>query len=576
MKRREFLQSSFWSTASLLLTAGEVARSGWSMNLSTPRSRHLDLRSSAVATAPPALTPFVDPLPVPPVIRSTGEQALTIRLRQFMHKAHRDLAATRMWGYNGMWPGPTLEVRKGIATNVRWLSELPGRHFLPIDTTIHGADKAIPEVRTVTHLHGAKVMPEDDGYPEAWITPDGKTGPSFTSVSAHYPNDQAASTLWYHDHALGITRLNVYAGLAGTYVIRDREEDALSLPSGPFDIPLVLQDRSFNEDGSLHYPIVHDGPHPIWVQEFFGEYNCVNGRVAPYFDVEPRKYRFRFVNGSNSRFYHLTMVPASAEGKVRGKPAEAPPFCQIGSDGGLLPEPVMVHYLVIAPGERFDVVLDFSEHKDSAFAVINDGAAPYPRGGQVVPPEVLLFRVTKPLSSNDISVIPRKLVPFQPLDPADAVRERFLAVSEQERKSDGYTIIGLLGQKRWCDPITEDPKLGSTEIWSFLNTTGDVHPIHLHLARFQVLNRQSFDPAAFLQNQKVAYTGIPRAPEANERPAWKDTIKTYPGMITRIIAKFDLPSNARITPGKELLYVWHCHILEHEDNEMMRPYKLVS
>ncbi len=576
MKRREFLQGSLWSTASLLLTAGEVARSGWSMNLLAPRSRHLDLRADTIAPASPTLAPFVDPLPVPPMIRPAAGQAVTIRLRQFMHKAHRDLPAGRMWGYNGMWPGPTLEVRKGVPTNVRWVSELPTRHFLPIDTTIHGADKSVPEVRTVAHLHGGKVMPEDDGYPEAWITPDGKTGPSFTSVSAHYPNDQSASTLWYHDHALGITRLNVYAGLAGTYVIRDPEEDALGLPSGPFDIPLLLQDRSFNEDGSLRYPIMHDGPHPIWVQECFGDYNCVNGRVAPYLEVEPRKYRFRFINGSNARFYHLTMVPASPEGRVKGKPVEAPPFCQIGSDGGLLPEPVTVHYLVIAPGERLDVVLDFSDHKGGAFAVINDGAAPYPRGGQVVPSEVLLFRVTKPLSGSDTSVIPQKLVPFQALDPADAARERFLAVSEQERMSDGYTMIGLLGQKRWCDPITEDPKVGSTEIWSFLNTTGDVHPIHLHLTKFQVLNRQNFDPAAYLQNQKVTYTGIPRAPEANERPAWKDTVKAYPGMITRIITKFDLPSGARITPGREMLYVWHCHILEHEDNEMMRPYKVVS
>ena len=381
--------------------------------------------------------------------------------------------------------------------------------------------------------------------------------------------------MWYHDHSLGITRLNIYAGLAGAYIIRDEEEDALSLPSGAFDIPLLIQDRSFHDDGSLRYPIAQNGTHPIWVQECFGDFNCVNGKVAPYLEVEPRRYRFRFINGSNSRFYHLTMVPTSTEGKVKGKPVDAPPFHQIGSDGGLLPEPLSLHYLVIAPGERFDVILDFTDHKGSVFAVTNDGAAPYPRGGQVVPSEVLLFRVTKPLSSNDASLIPQKLVPFQELNPADAVRERFLAVSEQERMSDGYTMIGLLGQKRWCDPITEDPKAGSTEIWSFLNTTGDVHPIHLHLAKFQVLNRQPFDPVAFLQNQKVVFTGIPRAPEANERPAWKDTIKTYPGMITRVIVKFDLPSNARVTPGKELLYVWHCHILEHEDNEMMRPFKVI-
>jgi spore coat protein A, manganese oxidase len=352
-------------------------------------------------------------------------------------------------------------------------------------------------------------------------------------------------------------------------------EEQLNLPSGAYDIPLMLQDRSFNADGSLHYPVAHNGTHPVWIQEFFGSVNCVNGVASPYLEVEPRKYRFRLLNASNSRFYHLSMVPSDENGSPTGKPREAPPFYQVGADSGLLPAPLPLHYLIVSPGERFDLVIDFSEHRGKNLAIVNDAPAPYPRGGELVSREVMLFRVTKNLSGKDTSALPNVLAPFTPLNPDDAVRERFLAISEMERPSDGYTAMGMLDEKHWSDPVTETPKAGSTEIWSFANTTGDIHPIHVHLVKFQVLNRQPFDPASYLQNQKVVFAGAPRAPEANERPAWKDTVKTYPGTITRVIAKFDLPEGTQVTPGTALRYVWHCHMLEHEDNEMMRPYDVI-
>jgi spore coat protein A len=481
-----------------------------------------------------------------------------------------------MWGYNGMWPGPTFEVRKGQPVSVKWINQLPKKHFLPLDYTIHGEGQNVPEVRTVTHIHGARVMPESDGYPDSWVTSDGRTGPVRAADPCHYPNDQAATTLWYHDHALGITRLNVYAGLAGFYLIRDPGEDGLNLPSGQYEIPLMIQDRSFNADGSLLYPPAPNGTHPVWMQEFFGNAICVNGKAMPFLEVEPRKYRFRMVNGSNARFYHLTLLPADASGKPNGKPVNAPPFIQIGSDGGLLPAPVRLHYLIFSPGERFDIVIDFSQHKGANLAMVNDAPAPYARGGEIVPSDVMLFKVTKPLSGTDTSSVPEILIPFSPLDPALAVRERTLALAEMDRPSDGYTMIGLLGQKHWDDPISEDPRAGSMEIWSFANTTGDVHPIHLHLVQFQVLNRQPFDTKAYLQTGKLVFTGIPMPPESNERPAWKDTIKTYSGYVTRVIARFDLPAGTVAKPGDEFRYVWHCHVLEHEDNEMMRPYKIVA
>jgi spore coat protein A len=370
--------------------------------------------------------------------------------------------------------------------------------------------------------------------------------------------------------------LNVVAGLAGVYVIRDDEEEALNLPSGEYEMPLLIQDRSFLADGSLFYPPAPQGTHPMWMQEYFGETICVNGKATPYLEVEPRKYRFRMVNGSNSRFYHLTLVPADKNGKPTRQSVDAPPFRQIGTDAGLLPAPLSTHYLIFSPGERFDIVIDFSDHVGASLAMTNDAPAPYARGGEVVPSEVMLFKVTKPLSGEDTSLLPDALVPMAPLNPAHAVRERFLVLTEMDRPSDGYTMMGMLGGKHWDDPITEDPKAGSMEIWSFANTTGDVHPMHIHLVRFQVLNRQPFDVKQYLQSGKLVYTGIPMPPESNERPAWKDTIKTYSGYITRVIARFDLPAGTQTAPGQEFRYVWHCHVLEHEDNEMMRPYKVVG
>jgi spore coat protein A len=548
-------------------------QSGMKMSAGNPQTSP----TPAIPQPPPiTLASFVTQLSIPPAIRPQGGAPIQIHMRQFRHKAHRDLPPTTMWGYNSMWPGPTLEVRKGQPISVKWTDQLPNKHFLPLDYTIHGAGSNVPQVRTVTHVHGAQVMPESDGYPDAWATSDGRTGPAHAANPCSYPNDQSATTLWYHDHALGITRLNVYAGLAGFYLIRDPEEDALNLPGGPYEIPLMIQDRSFNADGSLSYPPAPNGTHPAWMQEFFGNAICVNGKATPFLEVEPRKYRFRLVNGSNSRFYHLTLVPPDASGRLAGKPADAPPFVQIGSDGGLLPTPLRMHYLIFSPGERFDLIIDFSQHRGMNLALLNDAPAPYARGGEIVPSDVMLFKVTKPLSGTDTSSIPETLAPFTPLDPAYAVRERTLALTEMDRASDGYTMIGLLGQKHWDDPITEDPKAGTTEIWSFANATGDVHPIHLHLVQFQVLNRQPFDTKTYLQTGKLNFTGIPMPPESNERPAWKDTIKTYAGYVTRVIARFDLPQGTVAKPGDEFRYVWHCHVLEHEDNEMMRPYKIVA
>ena len=566
LSRRRLLKSGLYTAAGVSLSKG-IPAVGQAMASPAP------VRSGIT------LTRYVDPLPLPPIVRSTGRAGETIELDmvQVQQKVHRDLQPTTLWGYNGSWPGPTIEAQSGKTLNIKWTSKLSGTHLLPIDHSIHGAESTLPSVRNVAHVHGACAMPDDDGYPEAWFTAHGEHGPRFNPQPSSYPNCQPSTALWYHDHALGITRLNVYAGLAGFYLIRDEPEKALNLPQGEFEIPVMLQDRLFHRDGSLLYPKVVNGPteHPVWIQEFYGDMNCVNGKVMPFLEVEPRRYRFRVLNAANSRFYHLRLFNSDSTGRVASQSFDVPSFQQIGSDGGLLPAPLELHYLLIAPAERFDVVIDFSGCEGKCFSLINDAPAPYTMGGQYLAEDVMLFKVTRPLSGKDTSAVPETLVPFEPLNPTYATRERLLLVSEKERPSDGYVIIGLLGNARWHEPITEDPKAGSTEIWSFVNITGDVHPLHVHLVQFQVLNRQAFDVPTYQQTGKLVFTAKPMAPESNERPARKDTIKSYPGYVTRIIMRFDLPHDAPVTPGQELLYVWHCHILEHEDNEMMRPYKVI-
>jgi spore coat protein A len=531
----------------------------------------------------------VDPLPVPPVIDASLPENLVIdiQMRQFHQKLHRDLPPTMLWGFNGSWPGPTIEARRGRQVTIRWSNHLPSTHFLPIDHTLHGAEATLPQVRTITHVHGACVPSGSDGYPDAWYTADGQHGPRFNSQPFTYPNHQPATTLWYHDHCHGITRLNNYAGLSGFYLIRDDAEQALNLPSGKFEIPLMLQDRLFNQDGSLLYPKAVNGPLPVWIQEFFGDMNCVNGKVMPFLEVEPRKYRFRMLNASNARFYRLRLYNSDVSGNILQRSFDVPFFQQMGTDGGLLPSPVEMRHLLITPGERMDFVLDFTGNEGRRFSMENDAAAPYPGNlqdeaaapsamrSQIIPPKVILFKVVKKLSSKDASVLPRTLIPFTPLLPTSTTRERILWLTEKERPSDGYTEIGLLGNARWHDPITEDPIAGATEIWSFVNATRDAHPIHIHLVRFQVLNRQRFDSTTTQATGKLATYGSPIPPEINERSAWKDTVTAYPGFVTRVIQCFDLPPGADVSPGKEHHYVWHCHILEHEDNDMMRPYKVV-
>jgi len=426
------------------------------------------------------------------------------------------------------------------------------------------------------HAHGLKVLPESDGYPEAWFTSDGRTGPVlFNQNPYEYPIDQQAMGSWYHDHTLGILRLNIHAGLAGMYFIRDTVENSLNIPKGKFEVPLMFQDRIFNPDGSLVYPVATDGTHQFWIPEFFGDTMLVNGKVWPFLDVEPRRYRLRMVNACNARFLRMTLVETDESGNRMGM--AGPLFHVIGSDGGFLPGPVTSNELLQAPAERFDVIVDFTGKDGKFFVLKNDGPAPFPGGGEVVPTEVMMFRVVRPLSSPDTTTIPGQLNPAPlNLDPTSAVKSRDLTLNELDRASDGFPIMALLDNKNWDDPVSEDPELGSTEIWNIINTTGDAHPIHIHLVHFQVLSRQAFNTNVFDKQGKLVLTGLPQAAPPEEQFAYKDTVKAFPGTVTRLIMKFDLPSGTQIIPGHRYTYVWHCHILEHEDNEMMRPFVVVA
>jgi spore coat protein A len=254
-----------------------------------------------------------------------------------------------------------------------------------------------------------------------------------------------------------------------------------------------------------------------------------------------------------------------------------PQFHVIGTDGGLLPAPVALTTLLQLPAERFDVIVDFTGKQGQFFVLKNDAPAPYPGGGEVVPTEIMMFRVSKPLSSKDTTTIPQVLNPNPlNLNPASATRTRNLVLTELDRESDGFPIIGLLDQKNWDDPVTEDPKAGSTEIWNLINDTGDAHPKHIHLVEFQILSRQPFDQDTFDNTGQLVFTGPPQAPAPEEVNASKDVVKSFPGTVTKLIMKFDLPTGTIVTPGQRFRYVWHCHILEHEDNEMMRPMEIVG
>lgn len=532
------------------------------------------------------LEKYVDLLPNPldnvisPSEVSGGSPLYDVSIGQFQQKLHRDLQPTTLWGYNNSYPGPTFNVAANQEIKVRWTNNLvdnlgqPLNHFLPYDGTLHGAGHGapgFPESRTVTHLHGGITPAGSDGYPEHWFTPDpnaspnGLGGPAGNSFITTYPNRQRAANLWYHDHAMAITRLNVYAGMAGFYTIRDAQEQALNLPSGKFEVPLMFQDRSFYENGELFYPSGpgdaggHDDdplsglPDHVHgeasvVQQFQGDANLVNGVVWPLMEVEPRKYRFRMLNGANARFYDLRLEDPSQS---------AVPMHQIGSDVGLSDAVATRDQVFLGPADRADLIVDFSNYSAGDELLLKNLAPDGPfglNGGPAANPnttgQVMKFKIVAPTGPDDSS-LPATLPAIERLDPADSVITRVLTLSR------GTDELGrpklLLNGRSWTDAISEVVKLGDVEIWQFNNLTPDAHPMHLHLGHFQILERFN------RQSQQIL-------PIAEYDQGWEDTFTVNPRENVKILVRFDQFAGR---------FVWHCHVLEHEDHEMMRPFEVI-
>ena len=494
---------------------------------------------------PLVLEPFVDPLPRPGVATPVsgtpgGTASYSLSLTEFSQQLHRDLPPTKVWGYAGSYPGPTIEATVGNPVDVTWINDLRDStgalrtaHYLPVDPCLTGPDTEGAAARTVAHLHGGHVGPESDGYPESTILPGGQQ-------TFHYPNIQPPATLWYHDHAMGITRLNVMMGLAGFYLVRDAAEAALNLPSGEFEIPLAIQDRTFSADGRLRYPA-------LWREMFFGDKAVVNGKVWPYLNVKQGKYRFRMLNGSNSRAYTLKLSTGAS-------------LVQIGTDGGLLSAPVARDSVTIVPGERADVVVDFAPYAAGAEILLTNSApAPFPLANPMEPvlPNIMKF-IVQALPGHT-APIPGTLSAVVPIPEGDAVESRDFELARTPAPGpcggQNWTINGL----HW-DDVTEFPVLGTAEIWRFINHSETMHPMHMHLVEFQILDRQQFE----MQADTIALIGSPAPPQPYEA-GWKDTAPVNPSEVLRVIARFE------DFVGR---YAYHCHILEHEDHEMMRQFQV--
>ncbi|HSF14510.1 MAG TPA: multicopper oxidase [Vicinamibacteria bacterium] len=646
--RRKFVQ--------LGAAAGAWLLSPW------PSARRAFAQLPGGSLAPGDVDKFVLPLVKPPAMPGKFQKRMDqymIAVRQFKQRILSPRhPKTTVWSYGSVnhpgtfnYPAFTIEASYNRPVQVVWRNELIDKngnflpHLLPVDPTLHwanppgglaGRDRRPTFTTTpgpyrgpvpiVTHVHGAHTTEDSDGYPEAWYLPAAKNIPAvfaragtfwdyFNTKYGHgweygdaafrYPNNQRATTLWYHDHTLGMTRLNVYAGPAGFYLIRGGKDDVVldmqngsnAILPGPApgvgddplgeyrEIPIAIQDRSFNANGSLFYPQSREffdefaGPYipdspvsPIWNPEFFGNMMVVNGLTWPYLEVEPRRYRFRLLNGCNSRFLILQFEHPGVE------------VWQIGTEGGFLPAPVRLNdypypgstgggaTVLMGLAERADIIVDFSAAAGTSFRLLNLGPDEPFGGGEIgvdfdpshpdSTGQVMEFRV-RAGSPYDPTTPPQYLKLPKIKSLGSASNTQYVSLNEEVYEPADVPFAALLGRfnkgsgnptpLQWKDPITENPALGATELWELRNFTVDAHPIHIHQVQFQVVGREAIGGGP-----SVAGSDGPLPWERG----FKDTVIAYPGEVTRVKAKFDIPG----------FYVWHCHIVEHEDNEMMRPY----
>jgi len=686
--RRDFLKTTTAAGAGL-----------YAFGILRPRAAHAFYQSSPTPlwrTALRGVGPGGIPVAASDGIASNGAVHYSLNVGPFTDQVHPTLGPTTFWGYDPVNPlgggvqpqkhlGGILVANKGQPIQLRFTNRLPPSHIIPVDTSIMGAELA--QNRTATHLHGGLVPWTSDGGPFAWFAPDGTHGISFLNGGAlpgtaeyYYPMQQSARMLWYHDHAIGITRISAYAGIASALLLRDLDEGNLrnqGLPdfieNGGRELPIVVQDKIFINpgtistldptwpfnpvSGNLWYAHAYDtlrygplGPAPLGpppaisaVPEFFGDTMLANGTVYPQITVEARRYRLRILNACNARFLNLQMyvddgspngitlkgnMPANQPAlnastpNPNGKPK--PGFLVLGTEAGFLPNPAIVPSnvpfngttggsLLLAPAERADLIFDFSAHANQKIILYTDTPAPFPMGdplndyfpglnnknpvNAVTLPgngpntrEIMRFNVVPatsadpPLAITTATVLNGNdplLVPVGVTAPPPGAITRQLTLNED---FDGHGRLiqflgtnvrlgGAVGFGRPYDSTpTETPKAGDTEVWQIANLTADTHPIHFHLVNVQIISRQPFSAKQ--------YNGTPNLQNAPAPPApfesgWKETVRMNPGEVTTVIMKFQLPTVPFPVPSSPRTganeYVWHCHILEHEEHDMMRP-----
>jgi spore coat protein A, manganese oxidase len=531
----------------------------------------------ALASAGHKLTPYLEALPLPGagivVATPSGPNQYSFTQTQIERQLHPRLPSTPLWAYDdgsglagqaGSF-GMAVVAQSGTPLMVKFTHNLPTTYpdWLPVDTRETPLGN---QVRLMTHLHGGFVAGDSDGNPA--LTPNG-FGPGETQT-VYYTNQQPqmpASLLWFHDHGLGTTRLNVLAGLAAAYIVRDEfdtgaEPNPAGIPGGPYEVPLIIQDRLFNPDGTFLYP-TSDIPGAVWIGEYFGDVMLVNGKVWPFLEVEPRLYRFRILNGCNARILNLN-IPGTR-------------MWQIGAEGGMWDEPVPVTRLLLAPAERADVLVDFSRLAGATLPLKN--LHPPKPVSTPAPPltEVMQIRVGATISQPGPSTIPKTLPGRAANLSGPVATTRYITLNEIAAETVDWVLN--LNAMDFELAATETPRVGEVEDWVYVNLTGDTHPIHTHLVTFQVIGRTPFDVAAY-QATYAGTNGVPGGidptpfaigpmlpPDPTER-GFKDTVKANPGYFTTVRAKYELPEG--VTAPQT--YVYHCHILEHEDNDMMRPF----
>lgn len=633
--RRIFLKGSVSTGALIGLSVG-----GWGLLAGCTRAG--DDAGSVTLLDPAGQEKFRNQLPMPPRIYADAGVPVTMAIKETQQWAGLRAADGRKlmtpgYGFEHQRqlasPGPTVIARANQVLEIEWQNQLPSDKpsLLPIDPTLHIPDlgdataQFIEQKPVVIHLHGGHTESDSDGHPEAWYTQNYQTtGPDWVKKTYSYANTQEAAGLWYHDHTVGMTRLNVYAGLAGMYLIKDENEDGLIdrsiIPDDEHMIELVIQDALFDDAGNRYLPgrhgqpidpiaekeIAENWPNPTVLDEFFGNHILVNGMAWPKVELEPNRYRLRLLNGSVSRTYVLKL-----EGGVE--------MFQIGSDGGFLNSPVSLTELVIAPAERMDVIVDFSEYAGRQITVKNlgpelpfrgyvDPADPensmklvYNAGGleitdgkggfaTIADPDttglVMRFDIGEPttpaaLQAVDFSPAVALRQPLQPLGRDEPRVRKLVLFNLRDDMDRTLVLLGSMesGSLFFSDEVTEIVALGATEIWEIYNTTGSAHPIHIHQVQFEIVDRQEFDGELVHRTQRFMHDpdrtfagatldlhglrGDPVTPQPNERGR-KDTALALAGQVTRFIAHFDLPGT----------FVWHCHIISHEDYDMMREFEV--